>query len=797
MPGLVTSQSCDGMIVIEWVEMDDFNIVDLRGFFNGGFDARDMRFSNQVWIEAGEADLSRLPVGYRYLLGIPFEIVDPAQNDGRACMLIGQHGAYVWPGSVVVPLGVHAHWLIFLHTALWAGEAGTVVARYILHYADGSTYEVPIRTLYEIAGYQGFIEPAIAFLAWQSPPPQWPMTTVSLHALQNPCPHEAIRALELVSGQGHVVVLVALTLGRREEWPIQLLRREELRIASSVAEPELDVRLEPGDIMHQAVDVDDPSIHYVTGIAPENAILQVKSATGLTEVSWLDTARRRTLRDGLEIAPRHKGWTAGRVRVLDDRSGQCVPARVAFRAADGDYLPPVGHPQDVPVDRGPGIGGNLVQGDRSYAYVPGAFDIKLPLEMVDVEVHRGFEFDVLTTRLEVRESQDMIELVPQRRCDMRELGWVSADTHVHFLAPTTAMIEGRAEGLNIVNVLAWQQGQTYMDVECFTGAPDGLSVDDTLIYVGQESRHHFLGHISLLGLQRLIYPLSYGGPREGCPGGLDYPPIARIADQAHEQGGFVIASHFPVPGGELPVDIALGKIDAVELKKFYSDRTPEVDEWYRYLNAGFRLTAVGGTDKMHINMPIGGIRTYAYIGPNVPLTYETWLRALRRGRTFTTSGPLLLWSVASLMSGDILSLPPGGDTVPVEVEVDSPRPFERVEIVRNGHVVADASAGDGECRAHLSVELEVDGSCWLAARCWARDTLPQPWPICTYAHTTPVYVCVGQQPVGTARDRETLLERLERCRLWVQHHGLYETDKQRSEMMALITRAGRVLRDWR
>ena len=37
-------------------------------------------------------------------------------------------------------------------------------------------------------------------------------------------------------------------------------------------------------------------------------------------------------------------------------------------------------------------------------------------------------------------------------------GWVTADTHVHFLSPTTALLEGQAEGLNLINLLAAQWG---------------------------------------------------------------------------------------------------------------------------------------------------------------------------------------------------------------------------------------------------------------------------------------------------------------------------------------------------
>ncbi|MCY4496940.1 MAG: hypothetical protein OXC14_06605 [Rhodospirillaceae bacterium] len=41
-----------------------------------------------------------------------------------------------------------------------------------------------------------------------------------------------------------------------------------------------------------------------------------------------------------------------------------------------------------------------------------------------------------------------------RVLDWRMRGWVTADTHVHFLSPGTAMLEGAAEGVNVINLLA-------------------------------------------------------------------------------------------------------------------------------------------------------------------------------------------------------------------------------------------------------------------------------------------------------------------------------------------------------
>ena len=72
--------------------------------------------------------------------------------------------------------------------------------------------------------------------------------------------------------------------------------------------------------------------------------------------------------------------------------------------------------------------------------------------------------------------------------------------------------------------------------------------------------------------------------------------------------------------GDAPLnaEIVLGKIDAVEM---YPRGTKGFDslgynDWYRYLNSGYKVTAAGGTDKMSAGVAVGGNRTYSHLDPN-------------------------------------------------------------------------------------------------------------------------------------------------------------------------------------
>ena len=85
-------------------------------------------------------------------------------------------------------------------------------------------------------------------------------------------------------------------------------------------------------------------------------------------------------------------------------------------------------------------------------------------------------------------------------------------------------------------------------------------------------------------------------------------------------------------------------------------------EYYRYLNAGYRMPLVGGTDKDSAQTPVGLMRTYVRI-PDEEFTYEAWCRHLRAGRTFATNGPLVMLRVDGHDIGDTVELPSDGGTV--------------------------------------------------------------------------------------------------------------------------------------
>jgi hypothetical protein len=201
------------------------------------------------------------------------------------------------------------------------------------------------------------------------------------------------------------------------------------------------------------------------------------------------------------------------------------------------------------------------------------------------------------------------------------------------------------------------------------------------------------------------------------------------------------------------------------------------EEYYAYLNCGYRLPLVGGTDKMSADVPVGIYRTYANLGQQ-EFSYGAWARSVREGRTFLSAGPIIDLRAEGCEVGDTLRIS-GPGTIHISARAESIFPIGALQIVQNGRVAASAEEPGGARQIELEADLRVEGNCWLAARCggpryWDAASHPGPWPRGIFAHTSPVYVACGvrewsQFDAGQARVMQALIEGgLERIR----HHAV-------------------------
>ena len=398
--------------------------------------------------------------------------------------------------------------------------------------------------------------------------------------------------------------------------------------------------------------------------------------------------------------------------------------------------------------------------------------------------------------LVVEPGTRQLEVALERPIDLRAEGWRSADSHVHFLAPSTALLQAASEDVMFVHLLATQLGDE------FTNVPDlawGSQQDPNgrhFVMVGTENRQNMLGHMALLGARRPVVPLASGGAPEGRIGAAISELMGDWADRCHAQGGLVVAAHFPLPFAEIAANVVAGRIDAVEMQTFAPGLdNPSILEWYRFLNCGYRLPVLGGTDKMSAEMPLGAIRTYARLDPEAAPTFDAWSAAVRAGRTFATSGPVIELAVDGHEPGDVLSLPASGGHVEVQIHARAAQPIiGSVEVVMNGRVVAREDAPRATTELGLSTVIEVGAGAWIAARSRSDHQIQSAYRTSMAAHTSPVYVDVRDRPLFVRDDAEAILQVIDGTVRWLETMAVIADPAVRARMSAQIAADGATIR---
>ena len=793
--------------------MNDYQPLDLSSLCNAGIGV----------LGAGHHP----PVGKQSFQGLPFQVGGDGGSGNCFIALDGGASSVTVGINQTAKRVIFAHRLLESEL-MEGGELGMEVAEYVFHMSGGHELRVPVRERFEIGVVYspisengstgvGNILAKMANVPFRAVADQkdylHPRCLESLEergrrqmesiegiplgyylwSWENPEPDRAIESLEIIP-KGAGFIIAGVTLGHLDEYPFTRQARREARIILTNTEDadqhfNLEVEVDRGvatyaqPLSQASADefMKDPfkgwgeaenaksSPAYVEIAAIPSATVSVKQdGKEIGNVQWSDVEDKGhavTPRMRVELLDRGRNWV--HVTVLDDETDRPVPCRVNFRSPEGIPYQPHGHHSHINSNLGTwhiDVGSDVRLGQMTYAYIDGTCQGWLPRGEVIVDVARGHEYEPLRTKVNIASGQRELTLRLKRWINMNERRWFSGDSHVHFLSTQGAHTESQAEDLNIVNLLQAQWGSLFTNKEEFIGRPSVTQDGNNIVYATQENRQHFMGHMILWGLKKPVMPWASGGPAEGELGGTLETVMSYWADECHAQGGTVIIPHFPYPNGEAAALIATGRIEGVEMLRHGKF---EHIQYYKYLNCGYRIPLVGGTDKMSNQVPVGMYRTYAYIPEDQEFTYDAWCNSVAKGRNFLSGGPIIHFSVEGSQLGDTVQLSSAG-TVEVEAWAESNLPIHRLEIVQGGRVVASTEVRDGTRRLELKERIKIEGHTWLAARCAGPDYYEAPlthhdvWNRGVFAHTSPIYVACGGDwwmfDEGVARYMLTLIE---------------------------------------
>ena len=138
------------------------------------------------------------------------------------------------------------------------------------------------------------------------------------------------------------------------------------------------------------------------------------------------------------------------------------------------------------------------------------------------------------------------------------------------------------------------------------------------------------------------------------------------------------------------------------------------------------------------------------------------------GRTFASSGPLLILQADGHVPGEDITMPPEGGTVEIRCQAKCYVPLHSVEIVVNGHVVASREASQGSQEITLNEKIRVPGPGWIAARAMSHVGPTTSWNLRVAAHTSPVYVRVPGHELFSAATIAYMLTLIDGAQTWLE-----------------------------
>jgi len=498
-----------------------------------------------------------------------------------------------------------------------------------------------------------------------------------------------------------------------------------------------------------------------------------------------------------------------RVEVRDAVSGDRLASRIYLRSASGNWH----------FARSVDKQGSAIPFQREYARTNSVemhttvsahpCEFQLPRGQYRLEVAHGKEYFPATIPVEVVDQAREVTVELRRFVDMAALGWYSGDTHLHrewSEMPNVAL----AEDLNFTfpitywvtatNAAPDRQSRVKLPADFEEAATNPLRIGE-MHYVFPVNTEY---EIFRVGEQNHTLG-AFVGIAHRKPLSATVPPVAPIAERIHGEGGLIDLEKHSWPWSISIVPLV--KPDLYELANNHCWQTefgfPQwtleavgeymelerndagLTEWgwidfgfqtyYALLNCRFKIAPTAGSAAGVHPVPAGFGRVYVEVPGQ--LSPEGWLQALRQGRSFVTTGPLMRCRLDGEPAGKIFELEKndqGPGPMVVSGEIDSMYPIERLEIIHNGRIVQrldrletqQSTLGDHVvCRSTFSAAIEVRDSGWIAVRAFERH--PQGRP--RFAHSAPWYFSIpGKELLPSAAEIGYLTQRckteLERSR---------------------------------
>jgi hypothetical protein len=402
----------------------------------------------------------------------------------------------------------------------------------------------------------------------------------------------------------------------------------------------------------------------------------------------------------------------------------------------------------------------------------GQFERLLPPGPTVVRVTRGLETRAVERKLDLASgSTNLLRFTLERTIDLRSRGWFAGDSHVHMIHGERTIpvdfdfvgLTARAEDLQYLSL-----GHAWL---LENPTPERLSVElaarstaaTVLTWTVEAPKNYYkgdagrcLGHcwsVSMSGrtatgedVIRILLAASAADYESSKPSFANFESHRLI----HAQGGTVFYSHparwwmgaWGGQGGypklekmrvsnlavELPLDTLLGPtydgLDIITGAGEWGANASAFELWALLLNHGYRVAATASSDAC-FDRPGGAVpgaaRTYTFL--KTPFSLPAVARATAEGRTFVTTGPLLLATVQGEPPGG--SFPTDGRVRQLALEAwasgSDVGGLRKIEVLRNGKVVRTHQIDPPRSFVATNMEIRESEAAWYCARAFGSD----------------------------------------------------------------------------
>lgn len=490
------------------------------------------------------------------------------------------------------------------------------------------------------------------------------------------------------------------------------------------------------------------------------------------------------------------------LKLIDEKNQEITPARISV-SVNGKEVN--------------ALAGSLVFKMKSdiplFFYSNGNCELETEPGKVAITVTKGLEYEFIKKEIVVQAGQNPdITIKMKKWLDLSRDGFFGADVHIHpnyaaakyQITPEDVLMIARAEDIHVPNLLVANSGaDTIFEYGNFSGHSHPLSDKNHILYWNEEYRSLAYGHMVLMRLKKLIYPVHNGFGQSGSPGFHDFPANLDIVKQVRAQNGVAIYHPFVLNGSheesmenelatrEIPVDAPIIGIDAMDIM-VQAYKKSDLDNWHRLLNCGFKIPPSAGTDAMLAEgrITMGISRVYAKSG--TPLNYDKWVDAYKAGKTFVTTGPYVWMTVNEKEPGAIISGERGKKlTLTIHAEAASQFGLQRMEIICNSEVVSSIDL-QSKIKGELKCTVAVDSDSWITAQAYGVNP---PAPDATFslfnqfATTGPVYCDLKTPSTLHLDDANFFKEWIDQFELYLDKRNRYGSAENKDAIKALLNDA--------